>query len=79
MPSRKPDSLFTITQVVPGTKGQVYVSVSYAGGAMILPYRDTLPRSNVLAQVRAEVRRRNMAPTPQSLERLQALVGEHEV
>lgn len=77
---RKPDHAFSITQVLPGQQeGQIYVLVSYSGGALILPYRATLPLSNIRAQVRAEVRRRNMAPASQSLDRFQSLIGEYEV
>jgi hypothetical protein len=72
--------VFTITNVSPSTEeGYVNVSVSYENGALMLPFRSTLPDTAILAQVRAEVRRRltNEASTLERL--LHALRGEHEL
>jgi hypothetical protein len=69
---------FVITSLEPGQDGVIHVHVRYPAGVLILPYKSTLPESAIIAQVRAEVRRR-VQNAPPALERLAGLLGEHDL
>jgi len=74
----KPRPAFRITSVsMPSEDGYVTLGISFEGGAMILPFRSTLPETAILAQVRAEVRRR--MTDPDARDRLMSLLGDHDL